>query len=100
MKILRLYIRVLALLGSEARLGWVLAVTNVALAAAQFVEPLLFGRIVDAPKDLVALGGFCAPRRICVESLLPRVVIVGLKVQQHVCHRGPPVACSYLKYRP
>jgi ATP-binding cassette, subfamily B, beta-glucan exporter len=48
MKILRLYIRVLALLGSEARLGWALAVANVALASAQFVEPLLFGRIVDA----------------------------------------------------
>jgi ATP-binding cassette, subfamily B, beta-glucan exporter len=47
MKILRLYIRVLALLGSEARLGWFLAVANVALASAQFVEPLLFGRIVD-----------------------------------------------------
>ncbi len=48
MKLLRLYIRVLALLGSEARLGWALAVANVALASAQFVEPLLFGRIVDA----------------------------------------------------
>jgi ATP-binding cassette subfamily B protein len=47
MRILRLYIRVLALLGSEARLGWALAVANVALASAQFVEPLLFGRIVD-----------------------------------------------------
>jgi len=29
-------------------LGWALAVANVALASAQFVEPLLFGRIVDA----------------------------------------------------
>jgi ATP-binding cassette subfamily B protein len=47
MKILRLYIRVLALLGSEARLGWALAVTNVALASAQFIEPVLFGRIID-----------------------------------------------------
>ncbi len=47
MKFLRLYIRVLALLGSEARLGWALAVANVALASAQFVEPVLFGRIVD-----------------------------------------------------
>jgi glucan exporter ATP-binding protein len=47
MKILRLYIRVLALLGPEARLGWVLAVTNVLLASAQFIEPVLFGRIVD-----------------------------------------------------
>jgi ATP-binding cassette subfamily B protein len=47
MKILRLYIRVLALLGSEARLGWTLAVANVALASAQFIEPVLFGRIID-----------------------------------------------------
>jgi ATP-binding cassette, subfamily B, beta-glucan exporter len=47
MKILRLYIRVLTLLGPEARLGWVLAVTNVSLASAQFIEPVLFGRIVD-----------------------------------------------------
>jgi len=47
MKILRLYIRVLALLGPEARLGWALAVANVALASAQFIEPVLFGRIVD-----------------------------------------------------
>jgi ATP-binding cassette, subfamily B, beta-glucan exporter len=47
MKILRLYIRVLALLGPEARLGWALAIANVALASAQFIEPVLFGRIVD-----------------------------------------------------
>jgi hypothetical protein len=32
------------------------------------------GRIVDTAKDLVPLGDFCAPRRICVESLLPRSV--------------------------
>jgi glucan exporter ATP-binding protein len=48
MKMLRLYLRVLELLGSEARLGWVLAVANLALASAMFVEPILFGRIVDA----------------------------------------------------
>src|SRR3954467_4257228 len=47
MKILQLYIRVLALMGSEARLGWALAVANLGLASAQFVEPLLFGQIVD-----------------------------------------------------
>jgi len=28
-------------------LGWVLAVANLALASAMFVEPILFGRIVD-----------------------------------------------------
>jgi ATP-binding cassette subfamily B protein len=35
------------MLGTEARLGWILAVANLALAAALFVEPILFGRIID-----------------------------------------------------
>src|ERR1700674_3328369 len=48
MKFIRLYARVLALLGPEARLGWLLAAANVALAATQFGEPVLFGRIIDA----------------------------------------------------
>ena len=47
MKFVHLYIRVLALLGREAGLGWILAVANLALASAMFVEPILFGRIVD-----------------------------------------------------
>ena len=44
---LRLYTRVLELLGKEARLGWILAGANLLLAGAQFAEPVLFGRIVD-----------------------------------------------------
>jgi ATP-binding cassette, subfamily B, beta-glucan exporter len=48
MSLLRLYTRVLELLGKEARLGWILALANLLLAAAQFAEPVLFGRIVDA----------------------------------------------------
>ena len=47
MPLLRLYTRVLELLGKEARLGWILAGANLLLAAAQFAEPVLFGRIVD-----------------------------------------------------
>jgi glucan exporter ATP-binding protein len=47
MKFFRIYLRVLELLGPEARLGWALALAGVALAAAAFVEPILFGRIVD-----------------------------------------------------
>ncbi len=47
MKFIRLYIRVLELLGREAGLGWTLALANLALASAMFVEPILFGRIVD-----------------------------------------------------
>jgi len=47
MKFIRLYVRVLELLGREARLGWTLAIANLALASAMFIEPILFGRIVD-----------------------------------------------------
>jgi ATP-binding cassette, subfamily B, beta-glucan exporter len=48
MNIIRLYSRVLKFLGPEARLGWLLAFANLALAVAQFAEPVLFGRIIDA----------------------------------------------------
>jgi glucan exporter ATP-binding protein len=47
MNIFRLYGRVLALLGSESRLAWGLALANMALASAQFAEPVLLGRIID-----------------------------------------------------
>jgi ATP-binding cassette subfamily B protein len=48
MKFLRLYFRVLALLGPEARRAWLLSLAGVALAGATFIEPILFGRIVDS----------------------------------------------------
>jgi ATP-binding cassette, subfamily B, beta-glucan exporter len=48
MKFLQLYARVLTALGSERRLGWLLACANLALAAANFAEPILLGRIIDA----------------------------------------------------
>jgi ATP-binding cassette subfamily B protein len=44
---IRLYTRVLQLLGKEKRLGWILALANLLLAGAQFAEPVLFGRIID-----------------------------------------------------
>jgi glucan exporter ATP-binding protein len=44
---IRLYTRVLQLLGKEKRLGWILAAANLLLAGAQFAEPVLFGRIID-----------------------------------------------------
>src|SRR5258705_63393 len=47
MSMLRLYTRVLQLLGKEARLGWILAFATLLLAGAQFAEPVLFGKIVD-----------------------------------------------------
>ncbi len=69
MKFLRLYIRVLELLGREARLGWLLALANVALAAAMFVEPILFGRIVDTLAN--------AQGRISQLSMQDLMVLVG-----------------------
>lgn len=56
MSILRLYSRVLELLGKEARLGWLLAVANLLLAASQFAEPVLFGRIVDVLSGKAVAG--------------------------------------------
>ena len=48
MTTLRLYARVLRLLGPKIWLGWTLAFANLALAAALFAEPVLFGRIIDS----------------------------------------------------
>jgi len=48
MSFVRIYLRVLGLLRSEAGLAATLALANIALAVSQFVEPVLFGRIVDA----------------------------------------------------
>ena len=53
----RLYARVLGLLGPQMRLGWLLALANVALAAAALAEPVLFGRIIDALAGAQGAGG-------------------------------------------
>ncbi len=47
MNVVKTYLRVLGQLGSERNLAIILVVANLALAVAQFVEPVLFGRIVD-----------------------------------------------------
>lgn len=48
LSLLRTYGRALRLLGPQRRLGLALAAGNVALAIAQFAEPVLFGRIINA----------------------------------------------------
>ncbi|MEW6641526.1 MAG: glucan ABC transporter ATP-binding protein/ permease [Pseudomonadota bacterium] len=60
MSLPRLYARVLHLLGKEGRLGWILAAANMLLAMAQFAEPVLFGRIIDALSTTPATGGLAA----------------------------------------
>ena len=76
MSFVRLYVRVLKLLGDEARLGWMLALANMALAAAQFAEPVLFGRIVDALAGSQAKGA--APAWTDLMTLLGAWVGFGL----------------------
>src|SRR3954447_1087841 len=76
MNFIKLYTRVLFMLGPEARLGWILAGANVALAAAQFAEPVLFGRIIDS---LVrAQAASTTPRSGALTPLLAAWVGFGL----------------------
>ncbi|MFL5000294.1 MAG: glucan ABC transporter ATP-binding protein/ permease [Xanthobacteraceae bacterium] len=56
MNLIRLYLRVLGLLGPERKLGWFLAAGNLALAAAQFAEPVLFGKVIDTLAGAQARG--------------------------------------------
>jgi len=66
MSFVRTYLRVLGLLRAEAWLAVTLALANIALAVAQFIEPVLFGHIVDAlsgtlPADAGAAAYVLAP---------------------------------------
>ena len=70
MSLIRLYIRVLGQLGSDLRIGAVLALANVALAITAFAEPILFGRIIDAPD--AGPGARRAP--VTFGSLTPLIV--------------------------
>ncbi len=56
MVFIRTYLRVLALLRPDAKLAVTLALANIALAGAQFVEPVLLGRIVDALSGSLPAG--------------------------------------------
>ena len=47
MEFFRVYGRVIGLLRDERGLAITLALANVAVAALQFYEPVLFGRVVD-----------------------------------------------------
>jgi glucan exporter ATP-binding protein len=47
-QILRVYLRAIALLAPERRLAFLLILANLALAGVYFLEPWLFGKVVDA----------------------------------------------------
>jgi ATP-binding cassette subfamily B protein len=60
MKLIRVYVRVVALLSRERHLVLILVLANLALAGSQFVEPLLFGNVIDtlstAQRDAVSVA--------------------------------------------
>ena len=66
MNILRLYLRVIGLLAPERKLAITLTLANLALAGVYFLEPMLFGQVVDA---LGAPGAADAPRLIAYWAL-------------------------------
>lgn len=104
MKLLRLYARVLGLLGSEVRLGWLLAFANVALAVAQFAEPVLFGRIIDALTKAVPGTGWAdmLPLLIAWSSfglfIIACSVFVALHADRLAHRRRHAVLTSYFEH--
>ena len=61
MRILRLYARVLGELRGERGLAILLGLANLVLAASQFAEPVLFGRLIDVLTSRVAPARGAAP---------------------------------------
>jgi ATP-binding cassette subfamily B protein len=72
MSFLRFYARVLAFLGPDRRVAWWLAVAGTALAALTFVEPVLFGRVIDS----LAQGG--APEDVWARTLTLLAIWAGV----------------------
>ena len=76
MSFIRTYLRVLGLLGNEARLAIILAAANIALAVSQFVEPVLFGRIIDALSGTLPAG--LAPAALALAPIVGAWIGFGL----------------------
>src|SRR3984957_18013772 len=76
MTFFRVYLRILGLLSAEARLAMTLAVANIALAVSQFVEPVLFGRIIDALSGTLPAG--LAPAALALAPIVGAWIGFGL----------------------
>jgi ATP-binding cassette, subfamily B, beta-glucan exporter len=73
---IRTYLRVLGLLGNDVRLAIILAGANIALAVSQFVEPVLFGRIIDALSGALPAG--LAPAALALAPIVGAWIGFGL----------------------
>ena len=76
MSFVGVYFRALALLGPEVRLASTLALANIALAVAQFIEPVLLGRIIDALSGVLPVGAW--PAALTLAPLIGAWVAFGL----------------------
>ena len=76
MSFVRVYFRALALLVAEVRPASTLALANIALAIAQFVEPVLLGRIIDALSGALPVGAW--PAALTLAPLIGAWVGFGL----------------------
>lgn len=95
MSMWRLYLRVLGLLAPEKRLAIGLAAANLGLAGVFFLEPLLFGKVIDA---LTTPGQGQAPRLIGLWALAGFAgIIASVMVSLHadrLAHRRRQAAVS------
>jgi ATP-binding cassette subfamily B protein len=69
MSLARLYLRVIQQLGPQMRLGMLLIAANIAVAAAEFAVPMLFGEIINALTQAQA-----AQQTVTFSALSPLIV--------------------------
>jgi len=107
MSVMQIYIRVLGLLRPQWRLVTVLVAANLALAAAQFAEPILFGRIIDLMTQSQVSG-----QSLTWDKLLPLVgawaafglfsiggaILVGLNADRLAHRRRLAVMSEYFNH--
>ena len=107
MSVVKIYLRVLGLLRPQSRLVTVLVLANLALAAAQFAEPILFGRIIDLMTRAQASG-----QSLTWDKLLPLVgawaafglfsiggaILVGLNADRLAHRRRLAVMSEYFNH--
>ena len=95
MNLFRLYLRVLSLLGSDRRLGWYLAMANVALAIALFAEPVLFGKVIDQ----LTKSDASAPAQVWANVWPLLVAWVGFGLFTILCGTGVALFADRLSHR-
>jgi glucan exporter ATP-binding protein len=107
MSVMQVYIRVLGLLRPQWKLVIVLVAANLTLAAAQFAEPILFGRIIDLMTQAQAAG-----QSLTWDKLLPLVsawagfglfsiggaILVGLNADRLAHRRRLAVMSEYFNH--